>query len=104
MSLEIHSEKLDSFAAQLGDLAGQVDTAKEYLSKHLELSWHDKGAAGQFIWAAAVSKIGEVRDAVNANLDKLKVLTTGSSGELTKSAKMYRETDRAHAEKLDNTY
>jgi hypothetical protein len=105
MSFHVEPPKLDAYAQQLApDLSGQAGTAKEYLGKHLNLSLWDKGLVGQGIWATAISRMEEARDAVNTNLDKLATLCTGSGAELAKSAEMYRKTDTANAERLDNTY
>jgi len=104
MTFQVDPAKLDVYHKSLTDLAGQTDTAKNYVGKHLNLSLWEKGLVGQGLWATAISRMGEARDAINANLDRLKELSNGSAGELGKSAAMYRRTDRASAERLDNTY
>lgn len=104
MSFEVHPEKLDTFHQLLTDLAGQTATAKAYVGKAVDLSMWEKGLVGQGIWAQAISRMGDARDAINANLDRLAALSNGSATELARSATMYRNTDRANAERLDNTY
>lgn len=104
MTFEVHPAKLDTFHNQLTDLAGQTGQAKTYLAGAVDLSMWEKGMVGQGIWAQAISRMGEAKDAINANMDKLAQLSNGSATELARSATMYRETDRKHAEQLDNTY
>jgi hypothetical protein len=104
VAFEVHPEKLEAFQKQLEELAGQTGAANDYTGKHLELSRQDKGIVGQGIWAQATSQMSEVHAAITANLDKLNTLSTTSAGELGRAAGMYRNTDRAAAERLDNTY
>lgn len=105
MSFHVEPPKLETFQQLLSpNLSEQTGTAKQYLESHLTLSMWEKGLIGQGIWAQAISRMGDAKNAMNANLDKLKALSDGSSTELARSAVMYRNTDTANAEKLDNTY
>lgn len=104
MSFHVDPARLDAYSRLLTDLAGQTGTARNYVDKHLDLSLWAKGLAGQGLWALAISRISETRDAVNANLDRLNTLSTASATELTRAATMYRTMDRANAERLDRTY
>lgn len=104
MTFDVHPEKLDAFDKLLTDLAGQTAQAKTYLGNAVNLSMWEKGLVGQGIWAQAISRMGDARDAINDNMDRLAALSNGSATELARSATMYRDTDRANAERLDNTY
>lgn len=104
MTFEIHPEKIDDYHKLLTDISGQTAQAKTYLGQAVDLSMWEKGLVGQGIWAQAISRMGEAKDAINANLDRLSQLTNGSATELARSATMYRHTDRRNAERLDNTY
>jgi hypothetical protein len=105
MSFHVEPPKLETFQQLLSPgLAGQTATAKQYLDDHLNLTMWEKGLIGQGIWAQAISRMGDAKNAINADLDKLNTLSAGSAGELGKSAAMYRHTDTTTAEKLDNTY
>ncbi|HEY7593311.1 MAG TPA: type VII secretion target [Actinophytocola sp.] len=104
MSFEVHPEKIDTYHNLLTDLAGQTGQAKTYLGNAVNLSMWEKGLIGQGIWAQAISRMGDAKDAIDANMDRLTELSNGSATELARSATMYRNTDRKHAEQLDNTY
>jgi hypothetical protein len=105
MSFHVEPPKIEVFDELLSPtLSGQTATAKQYLENHLNLTMWEKGLVGQGIWAQAISRMGDAKNAINANLDRLKALSDGSSTELARSAVMYRGTDTATAEKLDNTY
>ncbi|WP_018684468.1 type VII secretion target [Actinokineospora enzanensis] len=104
MTFHVEPTKLDVCQQTLSpELSGQIGRAKGYQDQHLNLSMWEKGPVGQGIWATAISRMGEARDAVAANLDKLDELCTGSAAELGKAAAMYRRTDAAEAARLDDT-
>jgi hypothetical protein len=104
MNFYVDPAKIDAYQLLLTDLAGQTGPARDYVHTHLHLSLQQKGMAGQGLWALAISRIGEASDAVNANLERLHTLSTASAAELARTATMYRNTDRANAERLDRTY
>lgn len=105
MAFNVDPKKIDTFHQQLSPtLSGQTDTAKNYLNEHLNLTLWEKGLVGQGIWAQAISQMGAARDAIIANMDRLKALSDGCGTELARTATMYRNTDKTHAENLDKTY
>jgi hypothetical protein len=105
MAFHVEPAKIEKFGELLSpNLSGQTATAKEYLDKHLNLTMWEKGLVGQGIWAQAISKMGEARTAIQANLDRLNALSAGCATELARTAVMYRNTDEGTAKKLDDTY
>ncbi|MGQ0774597.1 MAG: type VII secretion target [Pseudonocardiales bacterium] len=89
--------------AEFGRLVGGLTTdstaAVTYVGR-----WLDIGYAEGRMFASVVEKATEVREALRSNYQKLETVVSSSSDEITKTARLYRETDRAEAERLDRTY
>ncbi|MGH3819648.1 MAG: hypothetical protein ACRDRE_18215, partial [Pseudonocardiaceae bacterium] len=67
-------------------------------------TWLGIGYAKGRMFASVVEKATEVREALLANYRKLETVVSSSSDEIAKTAKLYRETDRTEAERLDRSY
>ncbi|MGW6446559.1 type VII secretion target [Lentzea sp. NPDC055074] len=99
MDFKVEPSSLDTFAAVLEGLAGDVTAAKDYLHKHLS---YDYGDARMF--ANIANANNDTRSAVSGSLDRLADVVAKSAAELHKSAQMYRATDDKEERRLDATY
>ncbi|MGI5505006.1 hypothetical protein [Lentzea sp. CA-135723] len=99
MSFKAEPSSLDTFAAVLEGLGGDVAAAKDYLHKHLS---YDYGDARMF--ANIANANNDTKTAVNDSLARLADVVVKSAAELHKSARMYRNTDDNEERRLDATY
>ncbi|MGB6163586.1 MAG: hypothetical protein WCF33_24305 [Pseudonocardiaceae bacterium] len=98
-SFRVDHERIAEFGRLVGDLKTDSTAAVTYVDK-----WLDIGYAEGRMFASVVEKATEVREALLANYRKLETVVSSSSDEIAKTAKLYRETDRAEAGRLDRAY
>lgn len=98
-SFKADHESIAEFGRLLGRLQADATAATTYVGK-----WLDIGYAEGRMFASVVEKATEVREALLENYRKLETVVSSSSDEIAKTAKLYRETDRAEAQRLDSTY
>lgn len=98
--LKVDPAALDVLAGKLAKLAdNNAAKVEAYLEEWLDVP----GDVGGIIPIVAQA-IHDIRDELTPNYARLGSITAAASGELTKSAAMYRTTDTANAEALDRTY
>jgi len=90
---------LDTFAARLGDLAGQVSEATAYLEEHLSI-----GMADGRIFLSVAPTVSAVRALLSDNAAAIGRLVAASGGEIARTADQYRATDSTNATALDRVY
>ncbi|NKT03988.1 hypothetical protein GS485_03260 [Rhodococcus hoagii] len=96
--LLVDPRALDTFAARLGDLAGQVSEAMAYLDEHLSIGM-----------ATAASSVGcptvsAVRTLLTDNAAAIGRLIAASGEEIARTAGQYRATDSTNATALNGVY
>lgn len=97
--LNVEPDQLDKYAASMTNLADQTAHAEKYVSE-----WFSISAWDARIYAHVHQSVENVRQSLESNYARLRVLADSSAAELATSAKMYRETDRGTAQHLDSTY
>ncbi|PTR22917.1 excreted virulence factor EspC (type VII ESX diderm) [Rhodococcus sp. OK519] len=90
---------LDTFAAKLGDLAGQVSEATAYLEEHLSI-----GMADGRIFLSVAPTVSAARTLFVDNAAAIGRLVAASGEEITRTADQYRATDSTNATALDRVY
>ncbi len=98
-SFKADHESIAEFGGLVDALRTDATAAAAYVG-----TWWDIGYAEGRMFASVVEKATEVREALLDNYRKLETVVSSSSDEVAKTAKLYRETDRAEAERLDRTY
>lgn len=98
-SFKADHESIAEFGRLIGGLKTDSTTAVTYVG-----NWLDIGYAEGRMFASVVEKTAEVREALLDNYRKLETVVSSSSDEVAKAARLYRETDRAEADRLDKTY
>lgn len=94
----VDPDRVRGWAARLDALAGDAGQAAAYADRHIRCT----GGTGAFLLAAAA--MDEARVAVVDSATATQRLLDGSSGELTRTAARYENTDRAEAARLDAVY
>lgn len=98
--LKVDPAALDVLAGKLAKLADDNEAKTgSYLKEWLDVP----GDVGGIIPIVAQA-VHDIRDKLTSNYPQLGSLTAASSNELTKSAAMYRTTDKSTAEALYRTY
>lgn len=98
-SFKADHASIAEFGRLLGGLKTDSTAAVTYVG-----TWLDIGYAEGRMFASVVEKATEVREALLDNYRKLETVVSSSSDEIAKTARLYRETDSAEAERLDRTY
>lgn len=98
-SFKADHESIAEFGRVVGGLTTDATAAATYVGK-----WLDIGYAEGRMFVSVVEKATEVREALLDNYRKLETVVSSSADEVAKTARLYRETDRAEAERLDRTY
>ncbi|MGH3798895.1 MAG: hypothetical protein ACRDTD_01960 [Pseudonocardiaceae bacterium] len=98
-SFKADHESIAEFGRLVGRLKTDATAAATYVGK-----WLDFGYAEGRMFASVVERATEIREALLDNYRKLETVMSSSSDEVAKTARLYRETDRAEAERLDRTY
>lgn len=98
-SFKVDHESVAEFGRLIGGLKADSAAAVTYVG-----TWLDIGYAEGRMFASVVEKAAEIREALLANYRQLETVVSSSSDEIAKTAKLYRETDRAEAERLDRAY
>ncbi|MGW5386120.1 type VII secretion target [Nocardia sp. NPDC003963] len=98
--LSVRPEDLDGLATTLKQLADENIRAESYIRDHIDLSSEQAG----LMYGRVAETIQQVRDLLEKNYSGLGNLTSVSSGELSRTAQMYRTTDGSTAAALDKTY
>lgn len=98
-SFRADHESIAEFGRLVGGLKTDSTAAVTYVG-----AWLDIGYAEGRMFASVVEKATEVREALLGNYRKLETVVSSSSDEIAKTARLYWETDRAEAERLDRTY
>ncbi|NKR58021.1 hypothetical protein GS536_18710 [Rhodococcus hoagii] len=97
--LLVDPRALDTFAARLGDLAGQVSEAMAYLDEHLSI-----GMADGRIFLSVAPTVSAVRTLLTDNAAAIGRLIAASGEEIARTAGQYRATDSTNATALNGVY
>jgi hypothetical protein len=98
-SFRVDHKSIAEFGGLVGGLKTDSAAAVTYVG-----TWLGVGYAEGRMFASVVEKATEVREVLLANYRKLETVVSSSSDEIAKTAKLYRETDRTEAERLDRAY
>lgn len=90
---------VSTFGEKLDGLVTDANAAKTYAEDHLSISGGDAG-----IFQTIVGAVSDARDALTENYERLAKIQQAAASEVDKAAMMYADTDKAGAERLDNTY
>ncbi|OLE30796.1 MAG: hypothetical protein AUG44_00375 [Actinobacteria bacterium 13_1_20CM_3_71_11] len=99
MSFSVDPAALRTFASTLGSESDASRTAKNYVTQHGRMSWHDQGA-WNMLWDAH----GDFVTALGQRLQHLCDLLDGGAAELDRAADFYTKTDQSAAARTDATY
>lgn len=92
-------DDIDESARQLWRLGQENLLATSYAKQ-----WLDVQESGGLILTPVLDQLQEVCEALKTSYERLGSVTDSSATELTNTAIMYRNTDRATAENLDREY
>lgn len=99
MSFSVEPTALEAAASRLNDASLDAQTAKAYIVKHTDMSWHSQGLLNE-AWPAHQKLVDEM----NKRLTHLVQLLDESRDALQETAGYYRRTDTGSAARLDATY
>jgi uncharacterized protein YukE len=99
MSFQVESTDVDSYGKLVGRAVEDVGACVDYLKK----ATVDKGLAAE-LWEMCASEHEQYVSDGSQVLTKVRGVLESASGELSKVATYYRETDREQAARVDATY
>ena len=99
MGFDVEHADLDAYAKQIGRAAEDFEQAKRYCHAHSDIGVSDQGLLNLFFTTHTATV-----QTVSQALGKTQTILRSCAGEMTASAKYYRETDEENAAKVDATY
>ena len=99
MGFNVEPGDLDGFSSLVKRASEDAEQAHAYVSNHAQI-----GGGEQGLFTRLFDLHGSLQQDVGGVLKHLQTILTSSSGELSRSATYYRDTDTGQAAKLDATY